>query len=91
MKLLDNKYPLDNLDLAEALKDVISLLAHYSPVLAESDLVAPLVFPFVCIFGQDTFFCFEVLYRLFNHWLSYLFKEFPLANSELVQNLYELV
>lgn len=56
--MLDSKYPLDNLNLSEAMKDIISLLAHYSPIFAESDLIPTLVFPFVCIFGNDRFFCF---------------------------------
>lgn len=73
IKMLDNKYPLDNKNLSEAMKDVLSLLAHYSPIFAESDLIPALIFPFVCIFGEDRFFCFEVLYRLFNNWLSCLF------------------
>jgi hypothetical protein len=72
------------------MKDISSLLAHYSPVFAESDLTATLVFPFVCIFGEDRFFCFEVLYHIFNSWLRCLFENFPLANSELLQNIQEI-
>lgn len=87
IKMLDHKYPLGSLVLSEAMKDILSLLAHYSPVFAESELIPTLVFPFVCIFGEDRFFCFEVLYRLFNNWLSFLFENFPLANSELLQNI----
>lgn len=34
IRLLDSKYPLDNLNLSEALKDIVSLLAHYSPIFA---------------------------------------------------------
>lgn len=35
-KTLDNKYPLDSLVLSQAMKDVVSLLANYSPVFGES-------------------------------------------------------
>lgn len=34
VKMLDSRYPLDNLSLAEAMKDILSLLAHYSPIFA---------------------------------------------------------
>ena len=56
--MLDAKYPLANLALSEAMKDVLSLLAHYSPVFAEADFIPSIIFPFVCIFGEDRFLCF---------------------------------
>lgn len=87
-ELLMEKYPLQNQRLFESMQNVMSLLANYSPIFAESDLIAPIVFPFVCIFGNDEFFCFEVLYKLFNNWLGFLFEEFPVANSKLLQNIY---
>jgi hypothetical protein len=85
--LLDAKYPLENRQLAEAMKDVLSLLAHYHPVFAEADFIPTVIFPFVCLFGNDYFLCFEILYRLFTIPLSFLFKEFPVANSAYLQNV----
>jgi hypothetical protein len=40
------------------MRQVMSLLAHWEGVMGESDLVPPIVFGFVCLFGKDTFFCF---------------------------------
>ena len=73
------------------MQNMVSLLANYCPVFAESDLIAPIVFPFVCLFGNDEYFCFEVLYKLLRHWLSFLFSDFPLANTRLLQNIYEIL
>lgn len=66
---------------------MVSLLAYYSPVFAEAEFVPTLIFPFVCMFGNDQFLCFEILYRLFTRPLSFLFKEFPVANSSYLQNI----
>ena len=89
--LLDARYPLDNLKLAEAMKDVVSLLAHYHPIFAEHEGLPTIIFPFVCLFGNDHFLCFEVLYRLFTGPLAFLFEEFPLANSKYLQNMFEIL
>ena len=69
----------------------MSLLAHWSPVLGVSESIPTVVFPFVCLFGEDTFLCFEVLYRLFTGPLSFVFHEFPLANASVLQNLWEIL
>lgn len=69
----------------------MSVLGHYSNVFSESENVASIVFPFVCLFGNDKFLCFEILYRLFTNWLSFLFKNFPTANNSYVQNLQEMM
>jgi hypothetical protein len=53
--------------------------------------VPPIVFAFVCLFGQDEYFCFDIVYRLFTHWLNFLFDEFPVANSSFLQNVYEIL
>lgn len=90
-ELIAAKYPLQNQRLFESMQNIISLLGNYCPVFAESELIAPIVFPFVCLFGNDEFFCFEVLYKLFRHWLSFLFSDFPLANARLLQNIYEIL
>jgi hypothetical protein len=69
----------------------LSLLAHYHPVFAEADFIPTLIFPFVCLFANDHFLCFEILYRLFTRPLSFLFKEFPVANSAYLQNVREIL
>lgn len=69
----------------------MSLLTYWSPVLGQSQEIPTIVFPFVCLLGEDTFMCFEVLYRLFSGPLSFMFKEYPLANSEVLQNMWEIL
>jgi hypothetical protein len=55
------------------MKDILSLLAHYHPVFAEAEKICEIIFPFVCLFGNDLFLCFEILYCLFSRQLSFLF------------------
>ena len=43
------------------------------------------------IFGQDEYLCFEIVYRVLTHWMSFLFEEFPLPNSKFLQNMYEIL
>jgi hypothetical protein len=73
------------------MKETMSLLAHWSPVLGVGESVPSIVFPFVCLFGEDSFMCFEVLYRLFTGPLGWMFHEFPLANAGVLQNLWEIL
>lgn len=67
------KFPIQNTELREKMKDMISLLAHYSPIFSvaymSSESLSAILFPFVCIFGSDQFLCFEILYQFFNYHL----------------------
>lgn len=90
-ELLENNYPLTDSYLADRMRTMMSLLAHWSPVLGVSEAVPSIVFPFVCLLGEDTFMCFEVLYRLFSGPLAFMFHEFPLANAGVLQNLWEIL
>lgn len=69
----------------------MSLLGHYSPIFRQADNVPAIVFPFVCLFGTDRLLSFDILYRLLTNWLSFLFKNFPSANADYVQNLQEIM
>lgn len=69
----------------------MSLLSHWSPVLAVSECVPSIAFPFACLLGEDKFLCFEVLYRLFSGPLAFIFQEYPLANSTVLQNMWEII
>lgn len=57
-ELLSAKYPLENQKLFEAFQNVVSLLANYNSIFGESAEVPGIAFPFVCLFGNDEFFCF---------------------------------
>ncbi len=35
--------------------------------------------------------CFEIVYRVMTHWMSFVFEEFPVANSKWLQNVYEIL
>ena len=73
------------------MKNVISYLAHVDPIFAEIQQLPQIVFPFICLFGQDEYLCFEIVYRVLTHWMSFLFEEFPLPNSKFLQCMYEIL
>ena len=58
VEVMERKYPIDNNVLKQRFKEVVGLLAHWEPVMGQADFVPPIVFPFVCLLGQDTFLCF---------------------------------
>lgn len=73
------------------MKNIISWLAWVDPIYGEYENTPSIVFPIVCLFGQDQYLCFEIVYRLFTNWLSFLFDEFPVPNSKFLQNIYEML
>lgn len=58
VQFLDSKYPLANQSLADKLKKIVSLLAHLHSIFSEAETVPSIVFPLVCLFGNDEFLCF---------------------------------
>lgn len=40
------------------MKNLISLLAHADPIFAEIEQLPQIIFPFICLFGQDEYLCF---------------------------------
>ena len=74
---LYQKFPVKSLREFGYLEKVVSALAHWCPVLSESDFTACLFFPFVKVFGRDELTSFETCMSLILHWCSTWFENFP--------------
>ena len=57
---LSNDHCVEDASLLRRLGKVLSALAHWAPVLAESAFLPALAFPFVRLFKADLESCFEV-------------------------------
>lgn len=57
---LGSEHPVGDASLLRRLGKVLSALAHWAPVLAESAFLPALAFPFVRLFRADLESCFEV-------------------------------
>jgi len=40
------------------MKNVISFLAHADLIFAEIENLPQIIFPFICLFGQDEYLCY---------------------------------
>lgn len=55
---MEERYPIENGELAGKMREVVSLLTHWEGVMGVAEFVPAVVFPFVCLFGSDSFLCF---------------------------------
>ncbi|XP_022255860.1 TBC1 domain family member 31-like isoform X2 [Limulus polyphemus] len=66
--LLDQQYPVPSGVLRRAFHRTLSLLANWSPLLAEVTFLPYLVFPFVKLFHSNLLVCFEVVATFLCNW-----------------------
>lgn len=81
-QVLSEKNPIQNKVVLSCLQNVVSCLAHWSPVFGELPYLPHFLFPFVKVFHSDKFVCFEVAATIIvnwcQHWFEYL--TFPPIN-----------
>ncbi|XP_021932059.1 TBC1 domain family member 31 isoform X2 [Zootermopsis nevadensis] len=74
---LEEQYSLENRSVLNCLKRLLSCLAHWSSIFAEVKFLPLFVFPFVKVFKNDPFVCFEVVTTIIMNWCQYWFEYFP--------------
>ncbi|XP_068083358.1 TBC1 domain family member 31 isoform X2 [Anabrus simplex] len=74
---LDQQYPLENRAMLKNLQRLLSCLAHWCPLFGEVKYLPLFVFPFVRVFQNDPFTCFEAVTTILVNWCRYWFEYFP--------------
>ncbi|KAJ9580105.1 hypothetical protein L9F63_004247, partial [Diploptera punctata] len=74
---LEVEYPLENKTALKNLKRLLSCMTHWSPVFSEAKFLPLFVFPFVKVFQNDPFVCFEAVVTIFLNWCQHWFEYFP--------------
>ncbi|GAB1597767.1 TBC1 domain family member 31 [Argonauta hians] len=74
---LQEHYPVKSMRLFRLLQRVLSALAHWSPILAETKYLPALVFPFLKVFHQNHLCCFEIVATFVINWCAHWFEYFP--------------
>ncbi|XP_029637694.1 TBC1 domain family member 31-like [Octopus sinensis] len=74
---LQEYYPVKSQRLFRLLQRVLSALAHWSPILAETKYLPALVFPFLKVFYQNHLCCFEIVATFIINWCGHWFEYFP--------------
>jgi hypothetical protein len=72
-----SKFPMKSDRLARCTERIMSCLIYWSPVFENLDYLPSMVFPFVKIFGNDTFACFEVILTIVNNWCRLWWEFYP--------------
>ncbi|KAJ4448502.1 hypothetical protein ANN_10518 [Periplaneta americana] len=74
---LEEQYPLENRSALKHLKRLLSCLAHWSSLFTEVKFLPLFVFPFVKVFQNDPFVCFEAITTIIWNWCQHWFEYFP--------------
>lgn len=74
---LHETYPVKSRRLLRLLQRVLSALAHWSPILAETKYLPNIVFPFLKLFHQNHLCCFEMAASVILNWCAHWFEYFP--------------
>ncbi|XP_023714197.1 TBC1 domain family member 31 isoform X2 [Cryptotermes secundus] len=74
---LEEQYPLENRSVLKNLRRLLSCLAHWSSLFSEVKFLPLFVFPFVKVFQNDPFVCFEAVTTIILNWCQYWFEYFP--------------
>eukprot|EP00736_Rhodelphis_marinus_P006675 Rmarinus@m.190 len=74
---IPQRYPLADSTLLRRLTRLVSCLAHWSDVCAESSFLPALAFPFAKLFGRDEIGAFEVVATVILNWGQGWFEFFP--------------
>lgn len=70
-------YPVKSRRLLRLLQGVLSALAHWSPIMAETKYLPNMVFPFLKLFHQNHLCCFEMVASIILNWCAHWFEYFP--------------
>ena len=76
-KMFRKKYPMKSERISRSMEIVMSAMAHWSSIFEDADMVPCLVFPFVKVYKNDTFACFEVLVSILNNWCEKWWEFYP--------------
>ncbi|KAK7790940.1 hypothetical protein R5R35_005871 [Gryllus longicercus] len=74
---LEEQYPLENRSILKNLKRLLSCLSHWCALFGEVKFLPLFVFPFVKVFQNDPFACFEAVATIIVNWCQHWFEYFP--------------
>lgn len=74
---LEEEYPLENRALLKNLKRLLSCLSHWCALFGEVKFLPLFVFPFVKVFQNDPFACFEAVATIIVNWCQHWFEYYP--------------
>lgn len=87
---LHKKYPIKSPKCTRMLQRTLSVLAHWSPIFAESQFIPLMIFPFVKLFQNNHMVCFEIIVTLIQNWCQFWFEFHPnppINILDMVENL----
>lgn len=76
---IQKQFPLKDPHLMQNFCKVMSALAYYCPILAETEFFPAIVFPFVKLAGEELIVAFELVVTLLFNWISGWWENFPHA------------
>ena len=74
---IQKRFPLKDRHLMDNFSKVMSALAFWCPILAETEHFPAIVFPFVKLAGDELIVAFELILTLLFNWLGTWFENFP--------------
>ncbi|KAI9203502.1 uncharacterized protein BJ171DRAFT_509794 [Polychytrium aggregatum] len=91
VKEFRRKFPLKSERLNKSMEKVLSALAHWTLIIENLEYMPALIFPFVKLFSNDIFTCFEVLVTLVINWCQKWWDYYPNPPIEILDVVEDLL
>ncbi|ORX48655.1 WD40 repeat-like protein [Piromyces finnis] len=85
------KYPLKIYRVLRSMEKIMSMLCYWSPVFENIDYLPNMIFPFVKIYENDTFSCFEILLTVIINYCQKWWEFYPNPPIECLDMLESLL